>query len=66
LIKLAPSLGGAETLATQPVTSSHHGLSDYELKQAGISAAMIRLSVGLEDVADLKMDIEQALVNALN
>lgn len=66
LIKLAPSLGGAETLATQPVTSSHHGLSDYELKQAGISAAMIRLSVGLEDVADLKADIEQALVNASN
>lgn len=62
LIKLAPSLGGAETLATQPVTSSHHGLSHQELERAGISAAMIRLSVGLENVNDLIADIKQALL----
>lgn len=66
LIKLAASLGGAETLATQPVTSSHHGLSEQELNQAGISAAMIRLSVGLEDVNDLMADIKQALLKSAN
>lgn len=64
LIKLAPSLGGAETLATQPVTSSHRGLSEQALKQAGISGAMVRLSVGLEDINDLKADIEQALAKS--
>lgn len=66
LIKLAASLGGAETLATQPVTSSHHGLSEHELQKAGISAAMIRLSVGLEDINDLLADIKQALLKSVN
>lgn len=66
LIKLAPSLGGAETLVTQPVTSSHHGLTEDELQQAGISGAMIRLSVGLEDVNDLIADIKQALLKSAN
>lgn len=61
LIKLAPSLGGAETLATQPVTTSHHGLSEKSLQQAGIRGSMIRLSVGLEDADDLIADLEQAL-----
>jgi cystathionine beta-lyase/cystathionine gamma-synthase len=65
LISLAPSLGGAETLATQPVTSSHHGLSDSVLAQLGISGAMIRLSVGLEAVPDLIADLEQALQQAI-
>jgi cystathionine beta-lyase/cystathionine gamma-synthase len=66
LITLAASLGGAETLATQPVTSSHHGLTEDELQQAGISGAMIRLSVGLEDVNDLIADIKQALLKSAN
>lgn len=66
LIKLAVSLGGAESLATQPVTSSHRGLSEEELQQAGISGAMIRLSVGLEDVNDLMADIKQALLKSAN
>lgn len=61
LIKLAPSLGGAETLATQPVTTSHHGLPETVLRQAGISAAMIRVSVGLEDKADLIEELNRAL-----
>ncbi|MCX4187065.1 trans-sulfuration enzyme family protein [Methylophaga sp. OBS4] len=61
LIALAPSLGGAETLATQPVTTSHHGMAPEQLQQAGISGAMIRLSVGLESVDDLINDLQQAL-----
>lgn len=60
LISLAPSLGGAESLATQPVTTSHHGMTAEALQQAGISGAMIRLSVGLETVEDLKNDLAQA------
>lgn len=61
LIKMAPSLGGAETLATQPVTTSHHGMPETVLDKAGIGGAMVRLSVGLEAAADLIADLEQAL-----
>jgi cystathionine gamma-synthase len=61
LFTLAPSLGGAESLVTQPCTTTHHGLSPEERSRRGISDAMLRLSVGLEDPADLIADLEQAL-----
>jgi cystathionine gamma-synthase len=53
LFAIAPSLGGVESLATQPVTTSHHGLSSEELNRRGITDSMMRLSVGLEDSDDL-------------
>jgi len=58
---LAPSLGGVESLVTQPCTTTHHGLSAEERARRGISDAMLRLSVGLEDPADLIADLRQAL-----
>ncbi len=61
LFALAPSLGGVESLVTQPCTTTHHGLSPEERARRGISDAMLRLSVGLEDPADLIADLEQAL-----
>lgn len=61
LFAIAPSLGGVESLATMPVTTTHHGLPPEERARRGISDTMIRLSVGLEDVADLIADLEQAL-----
>ena len=61
LFALAPSLGGAESLVTQPCTTTHHGLTPEERQRRGISDAMLRLSVGLEDAADLIADLEQAL-----
>lgn len=61
LICLAPSLGGVESLATQPSTTSHHDFSPEARRLRGISDAMIRISVGLEDPADLLADLEQAL-----
>ena len=60
-IKLATSLGGVTTLATQPVTNTHVALSPEERKKAGISDSLIRLSVGLEEASILVEDIEQAL-----
>lgn len=63
LFALAPSLGGAESLVTQPCTTTHHGLTSEERARRGISDAMLRLSVGLEDAADLIADLEQALGN---
>jgi cystathionine gamma-synthase len=61
LFALAPSLGGAESLVTQPCTTTHHGLTPEERARRGISDAMLRLSVGLEDAEDLIADLEQAL-----
>lgn len=61
LFALAPSLGGAESLVTQPCTTTHHGLTAEERARRGISDAMLRLSVGLEDSEDLIADLEQAL-----
>ena len=61
LFALAPSLGGAESLVTQPCTTTHHGLPPEERARRGISDAMLRLSVGLEDAEDLIADLNQAL-----
>lgn len=61
LFALAPSLGGAESLVTQPCTTTHHGLTPDERARRGISDAMLRLSIGLEDADDLIADLAQAL-----
>jgi cystathionine beta-lyase/cystathionine gamma-synthase len=61
LFAIAPSLGGVESLVTQPVTTTHHGLTPEERSRRGISDAMVRLSIGLEDPRDLVADLEQAL-----
>ncbi len=58
---LAPSLGGVESLVTQPCTTTHHGLTPEERARRGISDAMLRLSIGLEDPEDLIADLHQAL-----
>ncbi len=58
---LAPSLGGVETLLTRPATTSHSGLSPEERQRLGISDALVRVSVGIEDTDELLADFEQAL-----
>jgi cystathionine beta-lyase/cystathionine gamma-synthase len=57
----AMSLGGAETLVSIPVYSSHVGMTARELRQHGVTPGMVRISVGLEDIADLKADFDRAL-----
>jgi len=61
LFALAPSLGGVESLVTQPCTTTHHGLTPEERARRGISDGLLRFSVGLEDTDDLIADLEQAL-----
>jgi cystathionine beta-lyase/cystathionine gamma-synthase len=61
---LAPSLGGVESTVSYPVLSSHIGLSAKQLDLLGVSAATVRLSLGIEDPGDLIADLEQALVRA--
>lgn len=60
LPKIAPSLGGVESLITRPSTTSHSGLSPEEKTKLGISDVLVRLSVGLEDPSDLIQDLLQA------
>jgi len=61
IFSIAPSLGGVESLVTQPITTTHHGLSAEERIRRGIVDGMVRISVGLEDVEDLWADLGQAL-----
>lgn len=58
----APSLGGVETLVSQPRYTSHVGLSREERESQGIPDGFVRLSIGIEDRRDLIADFEQALV----
>jgi O-succinylhomoserine sulfhydrylase len=60
-IQISNNLGDAKSLITHPATTTHKNLSDEDRDELGISDGMIRLSVGLEDSADLIEDIEQAL-----
>lgn len=57
----APSLGGVETLVSQPRHTSHVGLSREEREAQGIPDGFVRISVGIEDVGDLIADFAQAL-----
>jgi cystathionine gamma-synthase len=61
LAKIAPSLGGVETLIEQPCLMSFSELSDEDLKRVGIDPALIRLAVGIEDTADIVEDVMRAL-----
>jgi methionine-gamma-lyase len=61
LFLLAASLGGVESLVLLPIYSSHYRMSKEELQRAGVKPGTVRVSVGLEDAADLIEDLEQAL-----
>ncbi|HEY6443256.1 MAG TPA: aminotransferase class I/II-fold pyridoxal phosphate-dependent enzyme [Candidatus Acidoferrales bacterium] len=58
---LAASLGGVESLVILPVYTSHYKMSGSELKAAGVQQGTVRVSIGLEDAADLIEDLRQAL-----
>ena len=58
---LAVSLGGVESLIVHPASMIHAHQSDDQRTSAGISPGLIRLSVGIEDPADIIADLEQAL-----
>ncbi|WP_108422482.1 cystathionine gamma-synthase [Flagellimonas amoyensis] len=61
LFTLAESLGGVESLAGHPASMTHASIPKEEREKSGVVDALIRLSVGIEDVEDLKADLEQAL-----
>ncbi|RSK35968.1 trans-sulfuration enzyme family protein [Hymenobacter metallilatus] len=57
----APSLAGVDSSSSYPAGTSHRALSEEQRQQLGITAGLVRLSVGIEPVAELLTDIEQAL-----
>jgi cystathionine beta-lyase/cystathionine gamma-synthase len=61
VIKRAASLGGIESLVSLPVLTSQWGHTEEQLRAAGVTKGMLRLSVGLEDAGDIIADLEQAL-----
>ena len=65
LITLAENLGAVETMVTHPATMTHASMSKKQRLEAGITDGLIRLSVGLEDSADLINDLEEAIRKAV-
>jgi len=61
LFALAESLGGVESLIEHPAIMTHASVPPANRKRLGISDGLIRLSVGVEDVADLRQELEEAL-----
>ncbi|HUX33113.1 MAG TPA: PLP-dependent transferase, partial [Gemmatimonadaceae bacterium] len=57
----APSLGGVDSLVSEPRFTSHAGLSSSERNRVGIPDGFLRLSIGIESADDLIADLEQAL-----
>lgn len=61
IFTLAESLGGVESLAGHPASMTHASIPKEERKKTGVVDSLIRLSVGIEDEADLIADLEQAI-----
>jgi len=61
LCLLAASLGGTETLVTQPTTSSHYFISPEQRQKLGITEQLVRLALGIENAEDIITDLKQAL-----
>jgi len=55
------NIGDAKSLACHPASTTHRQLNDEELAKAGVSADLVRISVGIEHIDDIIADIEQAL-----
>ena len=61
LFTLAESLGGVESLAGHPASMTHASIPKKVREKSGVVDALIRLSVGIEDVRDLISDLEKAI-----
>ena len=61
LLSITANLGDAKSTITHPATTTHGRLTDEQRQQAGISDGLIRVSVGLESIDDIKADLERGL-----
>ncbi len=65
LFSITANLGDAKSTITHPSTTTHNKLSDDERRSVGITEGLIRLSVGFEDVEDIKADLQNGFINIL-
>ena len=65
LISITANLGDAKTTITHPATTTHGRLTPEQRQEAGISDALIRIAVGLEDVEDLKRDLQRGFAASM-
>jgi cystathionine beta-lyase/cystathionine gamma-synthase len=61
LITLAVSLGGVESLIEHPASMTHKSIPDAQREAEGVTPGLVRLSVGCEDLDDIRADLAQAL-----
>jgi O-succinylhomoserine sulfhydrylase len=61
IITISNNLGDAKSIITHPATTTHQRLPEDQKQHLGITSGLVRLSVGLEDVNDLLMDLKYAL-----
>ncbi len=61
MCSLSANLGDTRTIVTHPASTTHSKLSDEERNEVGITAGLVRCSVGLENVDDIIADLKQAL-----
>jgi O-acetylhomoserine (thiol)-lyase len=64
MISHLANVGDARTLVIHPASTTHQQLSEEDLQRSGVTADMVRLSVGLEDLDDILWDLDQALAAA--
>ena len=60
-IAIVTHVADARTCVLHPASHTHRQLTDEQLREAGVPADLVRLSVGIEDVADIIADLDQAL-----
>ena len=61
LVTRLVNIGDAKSLACHPATTTHRQLTAKELESAGVSEDLVRLSIGIEHIDDIKADVDQAL-----
>jgi len=61
MLSITANLGDTKTTITHPATTTHGRLSEEQKKKTGISDGLIRVAVGLEDVADIQSDLCRGL-----
>jgi O-succinylhomoserine sulfhydrylase len=61
MISITANLGDTRTTITHPATTTHGRLSDEERRKIGIAENLVRVSVGLEDIEDIKADLQRGL-----
>jgi len=64
LVDISNNIGDAKSLACHPASTTHANLGEEARSEMGVTQGLIRINVGLEDIADLTEDVDQAMTAA--